>query len=312
MALLLLLTTDPGLHHELNTGFSSLANPPTLIQVGSWEELASCRSSVRDVSGAIFDTRLFSEPDDFDLPAFSVGDTLHSALKYPVLKFPLCAIELQRLYHEIFVACSMIPETANNSCGEEAEFIQRLIKEVAHDLNNQFTTLRGHIPLLIESCPQESETLREMLDASERATRLIHLLEGVNSDTLPLPQTFKLPDLIKRFLKFAKKIQGCSIEAELRESDRDIQIQGDPELICFGLLQIAWNCSDKNAGLKITCNLSKNEKLELVLKPISPLPGSEPLATRLDYLKTTSCLRNLEVKVSEQDITFILPVPSKP
>src|SRR5690606_7631687 len=101
---------------------------------------------------------------------------------------------------------SQASPSPDSSDFQQLGFIISLLHEVVHDLNNQFTTLRGNIPLLLEQYPDDDGSLRDILHATERGTRLLHLLEVLDPDTRPDPGIFTYETLWKDLLHFGNKM----------------------------------------------------------------------------------------------------------
>jgi|GEM_PF-2274202 len=269
MSLLLLLTTDPSLQKELELGLSPLPSPPTIIQAGSWGELDDCLDSVRDVSAVVCDTRIFPAPDEYDLPIIQLSEFGESAENHPTIHYPFDEVEVLTVVKSVLdPPADESPDVYKSQTGK-ADFVSKFIKEITHGLNNQFTILRGQLPLIKETCPEEEETISDLIQATERATTLTHMLESMDPDTLPVPDSFNVRDLLIELNSYGKKIIGPSFSVDLSSDDINCIIQGDQALVCLLLLQCAWLYSFEEGKVNVRCSFKDPKNVQILFKPDS-------------------------------------------
>lgn len=307
MSLLLLLTTDPSLQKDLELGLSPLPSPPTIIQAGSWGELDNCLDSIRDVSAVVCDTRIFPAPDEYDLPIIQLSEFGESAGNYPTIHYPFDEVEVLTVVTSVLDPPADESSDVYTSQTEKAGFVSKFIKEITHDLNNQFTILRGQLPLIKETCPEEEETISDLIQATERATILTHMLESMDPDTLPAPDSFNVRDLLIELNTYGKKIIGPSFDVDLTSDDINCVIRGDQALVCLRLLQSAWLYSFEKGKVNVTCSFKDPRIVHILLKPDSKRSSLRNLQVEVKQLSSLHHSGHISLKLVGDMIVCSLP-----
>ncbi|MFN3689694.1 MAG: PAS domain S-box protein, partial [Fimbriimonadales bacterium] len=130
---------------------------------------------------------------------------------------------------------------------EKMESIGRLAGGIAHDFNNLLTAIIGFAELaqgrLPEDHPVQSD-LRRIVEASERAAKLVRQLLGFARKQLTQPQPTEINRVIHDLLPLLKHSLGETIQVRLRLTDADTTVMIDPSQLEQILLNLAINARD--------------------------------------------------------------------
>ena len=130
---------------------------------------------------------------------------------------------------------------------EKMESIGRLAGGVAHDFNNLLTAIIGFAELaqgrLPEDHPVQSD-LQRIVEASERAAKLVRQLLGFARKQLTQPQPTEVNRVIRNLLPLLERSLSEMVSIRLRLTDADTTVLIDPSQLEQILLNLAINARD--------------------------------------------------------------------
>lgn len=236
MSICLLLSKDATLPAGIEGGLSLLSPSPTLLALDHDQDLDGVLKSLTDVKLLLVDLRHFAPPTDCDIPMVVLDDESSPPIPqpHPCILIPLRSAELS----------SLIQYLLNNGNGDgkfgewnPLSFFLRVQREVLHDLNNQQTTIQGHLPLLADTCQgEEHEILKDIQGAAAHAARLIKRLEAMNPDAPCELNTIPLPPFLKTLSGISRRVLGRSVQVDVQYPEDDTAITADEALLSLCLL----------------------------------------------------------------------------
>ncbi|WFB34819.1 hypothetical protein P3T73_11680 [Kiritimatiellota bacterium B12222] len=302
MPLYLFLSDDQTLLSDLEACLAGEEGPANILQAHSFEELDSYQKSLQGVEAVFLDLDRFDPPDHVSYPLICLGD---ADTVYPQVHKPLHA-------QALVTGLRHLKQRANQEHTQGAdphyhEFIGRLVKEVAHDLNNHFTILRGQLPLLQLDYPDEAEVFSDLIHATEKSTGLIHLLEGLIPDCLAGPGKFSLTAWLTEFGHFAKKIYPYPFRIENSVEDPSLECVGDAPLITCLCLKICWIFKPTESPLLFSMRSKADGSIECKFV-CEALDSSQALdlESSLCALKSLQASLGLRFRASHSSLSFIL------
>jgi PAS domain S-box-containing protein len=148
---------------------------------------------------------------------------------------------------------------------QKMEAIGRLAGGIAHDFNNLLMVMRGFAELLLEriqSLPERRNAER-ILEASDRAARLVSQLLSFSRKQVLAPQVLDLNECLAETGKLLPRVLGEHIEVVLRPEKKLHSVKLDPVQIEQVLMNLAINARDAmpNGGKLVleTRNVSLDE-----------------------------------------------------
>lgn len=294
MPVYLLLSSDPSLQAELESSLGGLQPKPTLIQSESWNGIRECIRSLRDVDALLVDADHFDIPGDYNGPILLLGGSEHLRRAHPGIDRPFFPESLSFALEQLRLKPAETSDTASTA---SYQFLCKFLQEVVHDLNNQMTTLRGNLPLLEELYPEESDTLSDIKQATDRSIQLLHHLEAVDPDMLPVSNQRPAGELFDDFIHFAKKMYPGTVSFSFADPVHSLHFQGDAELICYKLLQILWLYRPAFPDLHVETR-SMEDSIQISFTPVAGRVNEKSLQLGLKKLKQESQLANLDISFS--------------
>lgn len=278
MSLYLLLSTDAQLETELEILLETGSYGMTLVRASAWDEIAAYQESLQDIDAILLDLDTFNIPEHSPLPLILLGSTPTGGNEnFPSIPKPLPADTASQLRQRL-------PSIKNSSkisdaASHDQKFVIGLLRELVHDLNNQFTTLRGNLPLINTPEPEDKAAVADMIQATENANRLVHIIEAWFPDARPEHRIFPLADLVHDFTHFANKLYAPGIQCVFDTPPSPILISGDPALLCGYLLHCLPFIGDQHSPLRIELGHESSRDLELVLSGDQSPPDLNALQT---------------------------------
>jgi hypothetical protein len=280
MSVYLLLSTDAQLQIELEILLETGSSGRTLVRASGWEEVAVYQESLQDIDAILIDRDSFEIPEYSPLPFILLGRHRQDENRnLPTLPKPLpadTASQLPQLLPEIKGCGNSSPAARSDTA-----FMLSMLRELVHDLNNQFTTLRGNLPLIESPHPEDQAAIADMIHATENANRLVHMIEAWFPDNRPEYRIFPLSELLRDFSHFANKLYSPGIDCALSASETKILISGDPALLCGYWLQCLPLLGSEHAPLRIELGHESPRDLELHFSSSSPSSDLTALKTNL-------------------------------
>ncbi|MDF3127695.1 hypothetical protein P0Y35_00655 [Kiritimatiellaeota bacterium B1221] len=305
MPFLILISPEENLKVEVEGCLGALSPRPTLMRVDSFPEFDLCLESLSDVKAVLLDVAAFAPPANFPLPLLLLGPAENTA-GYPSVNRPLYPESLSFAIDELLSTPIQPPADTNDTASAQLAFVSALLHEVIHDLNNQFTTLRGNIPFLMEEYPNDDGSLKDIFHATERGAALLHLLEGLDPDTRPDPESFLYESLLKDFHHFGMKMVPVLTMQDPSPAIKLTALRGDPLLLCQLLLQVLWCYRSQTSALHVSHHL-RDKTLELCMSPQEPLTDPEQLSTQLQVYSTQRFPGQISLRNEGFSLQFSLP-----
>lgn len=134
---------------------------------------------------------------------------------------------------------------------EKMESIGRLAGGVAHDFNNLLTAIIGFAELAQERLPEDhpvQSDLRRIVEASERAAKLVRQLLGFARKQLTQPQPTQINQVIRDLMPLLERTLGEMIQIRLRLTDADTTVLIDPSQLEQIVMNLAINARDAMLG----------------------------------------------------------------
>lgn len=136
---------------------------------------------------------------------------------------------------------------------EKMEGIGRLASGVAHDFNNLLAAIIGFAELAQSRLPVEhpvQHDLRHIIEASERAAKLVRQLLGFARKQPTQPKPTEINKVIHDLLPLLERTLGENIRAQLQLTDADTTVMIDPSQIEQIIMNLALNARDamRNRG----------------------------------------------------------------
>ncbi len=134
---------------------------------------------------------------------------------------------------------------------EKMESIGRLAGGVAHDFNNLLTAIMGFAELAQERLPEDHPAqgdLRRIVEASERAAKLVRQLLGFARKQLTQPQPTEVNQVIHDLLPLLERTLGEMIQIRLRLTNADTTVLIDPSQLEQIVMNLAINARDAMQG----------------------------------------------------------------
>ncbi|MFN7018833.1 MAG: PAS domain S-box protein [Fimbriimonadales bacterium] len=130
---------------------------------------------------------------------------------------------------------------------EKMESIGRLAGGVAHDFNNLLTAIIGFAELAQGRLPEDHPVqgdLQRIVEASERAAKLVRQLLGFARKQLTQPQPTEVNRVIRNLLPLLERSLSEMVSIRLRLTDADTTVLIDPSQLEQILLNLAINARD--------------------------------------------------------------------
>jgi len=130
---------------------------------------------------------------------------------------------------------------------EKMESIGRLAGGIAHDFNNLLTAIIGFAELAQARLPAEhpvQSDLKHIIEASERAAKLVRQLLGYARKQLTHPQPTEINRVIRDLLPLLERTLGENIRVQLQLTDADTTVIIDPSQIEQIVMNLALNARD--------------------------------------------------------------------
>ncbi|GIV04729.1 MAG: hypothetical protein KatS3mg016_0304 [Fimbriimonadales bacterium] len=136
---------------------------------------------------------------------------------------------------------------------EKMESIGRLAGGIAHDFNNLLTAIIGFAELAQARLPAEhpvQSDLKHIIEASERAAKLVRQLLGYARKQLTHPMPTEINKVVRELLPLLERTLDESIRVQLHLTDADTTVLIDPSQIEQIILNLALNARDamRNKG----------------------------------------------------------------
>lgn len=304
MSLYLLLSSDTQLHTELDILLEAAPSAITLIRATGWEELIAYQESLQDIDGVLLDLETFDPPVESTSPLLLLGIP-ESSTPWPHLARPLPADTASQLAQLL----PHRPDGADTSAYTQADMnlLIRHLRECVHDLNNQFTTLRGNLPLIETPNPEDKAAVIDMQNATEKANHLVHMLEGWFPDSRAESRIFSLDLLIDDFTHFANKIFSPGVQFSLSETQRKTTLSGDPALLCSAWLQLLPIFTYAALPLTIAFHAETSRDLSLRFIPSMSNLDQDDFQTRLKPWLQRCVNANMYCRVEATELICRLP-----
>ncbi len=305
MAFLVLISPEENLKAEVEGCLGGFTQRPTLMRVDSFSEFELCLESLSDVKAVLLDVAAFPPPENFKLPLLLIGRVEDA--RYPSLNRPLYPESLSMAIDELLSAQNQAPKDGVGDIQGKMDFVSSLLHEVIHDLNNQFTTLRGNIPFLMEEYPDDDGSLKDIYHATERGACLLHLLEGLDPDTRPDPGIFPYESLLKDLQHFGMKMVPVLKMDEPSPVIKAASLRGDPILLCQFLLQVLWLYRSQTSSLHISHHLQENA-MELRMAPRDPIHDPDKLNSQIQAYTAQRLPGQVSLQTDGFSLRFSLPL----
>ena len=131
---------------------------------------------------------------------------------------------------------------------QKMESVGILAGGVAHDFNNLLTAISGYGQILIENLPEDDElaqeSIKNVLNATDRATELTQGLLAFSRKQIISPKPVHIDTLISNTVKLIERIIGEDIELSTNFLDKNLMIKADPGQIEQVLMNLAANGRD--------------------------------------------------------------------
>jgi CheY-like chemotaxis protein len=127
------------------------------------------------------------------------------------------------------------------------EAVGKLAGGVAHDFNNLLTVIRGNGEIMMGDrtmSPGTSSDLKEILDATDRASALTRQLLAFSRKQIVQPRVVDLNELIRGLEKMLRRLIGEDIGIQLRLTETKCWVLVDPGQIEQVLVNLAVNARD--------------------------------------------------------------------
>jgi len=129
--------------------------------------------------------------------------------------------------------------------------VGRLAGGVAHDFNNQLTTILGHGELILRKLPAESPLhrhVREMLDAVDRAAGLTRQLQAFSHRQAAQPRVLDLNVAVSEMVKMLGRIIGERIQLTTTLAPDLERLEADPGLLEQVIVNLIVDARDTIGG----------------------------------------------------------------
>jgi two-component system, cell cycle sensor histidine kinase and response regulator CckA len=125
--------------------------------------------------------------------------------------------------------------------------VSRIAGQVAHEFNNLFTVMQGHVCLVEESSevaqPLRSE-LRSVLGAIDHGTRLTRQLLAYTRQQVLRPETLELGAVVRGLEPELRRLIPTPVELVLAESSAPVYVEADRERLEHAILALVTNACD--------------------------------------------------------------------
>ena len=129
--------------------------------------------------------------------------------------------------------------------------VGRLAGEVAHDFNNQLTTILGHGEMVLRKLPAESPLhrhVREMLDAVDRAAGLTRQLQTFSHRQAAQPRVLDLNVAVSEMVKMLGRVIDESIQLTTTLAPDLERLEADPGLLEQVIVNLIVSARDTIGG----------------------------------------------------------------
>jgi signal transduction histidine kinase len=143
---------------------------------------------------------------------------------------------------------------------QKMEALGKLAGGIAHDFNNLLTVIRGYVDCLLtegQQPPDTLEALREIDQATERATKLTSQILMFSRKKRMQPQVLDLNEVITRLDSLLRRLLGENIVMQFHGSPAPLMVHADPIMMEQVLLNLVTNARDampQGGTLTITLN----------------------------------------------------------
>ncbi len=155
----------------------------------------------------------------------------------------------------------------------------RLASGVAHDFNNQLTSILGYADLLLATANQGEETYEDLLEirrAAERATVITQQMLAFARPHTAQPGFINLADIVMDTVRLLRRVLGPDIQLTTSLPAGTVVVQADPVHVGHALLHLAMYARDRlPRGGTLAFELSAKLAAMLTLQAI-PAAGSPP------------------------------------
>ncbi|MBI3414445.1 MAG: PAS domain S-box protein [Verrucomicrobia bacterium] len=158
---------------------------------------------------------------------------------------------------------------------QKMESIGQLAAGLAHDFNNVLTVITGHAGLLLHDKqlrPEQIESIRQMADATERASNLTRQLLTFSRKQVMQPRTLELHEVITQLTKMLARILGEDITLQFEYASDLPPIHADQGMMEQILLNLAVNARDampKGGRLNITATTQTIDEAYVAQNPLA-------------------------------------------
>ncbi len=129
--------------------------------------------------------------------------------------------------------------------------VGRMAGEVAHDFNNQLTTILGHGELVMRKLPAESPLhghVREMLDAVDRAAGFTRQLQACSHRRAAQPRVLDLNETVSEMVRMLGRVIGGRIRLTTRLAPDLDRLEADAGLLEQVIVNLITDARDTIGG----------------------------------------------------------------
>jgi two-component system cell cycle sensor histidine kinase/response regulator CckA len=123
----------------------------------------------------------------------------------------------------------------------------RLASGVAHDFNNQLTSILGYADLLLATAAEGEETYEDLLEirrAAERATVITQQMLAFARPHTAQPGFINLADIVMDTVRLLRRVLGPDIQLTTSLPAGTVVVQADPVHVGHALLHLAMHARD--------------------------------------------------------------------
>jgi signal transduction histidine kinase/ActR/RegA family two-component response regulator len=154
------------------------------------------------------------------------------------------AVVVWSMLRQRAMAARLREQQAQMHRAQKLEALGTLSSGIAHDFNNILTTIIGNADLLRSELPPASamaDSARDILDAAERAQRLVAQILTFARRTEPRPQVVSLTTLVEEAVRFLRATTPATIEIAHRVEGRSASVEADPTQVHQALMNVGTN-----------------------------------------------------------------------
>ena len=132
------------------------------------------------------------------------------------------------------------------STAQTMDAIARVVGCIAHDFNNLLTVIDGYAQLVAEKAtdPKQASEIREVLQATDRASLLTRQLLAFSGQLVLDPVTLDLNAVVRDLLGLMRRLVGANVELVVTLADCVIPVRADKVQLGQAVMNLVVNARD--------------------------------------------------------------------